>query len=98
MRVRPSWMTESDPVILEMLYEANVYLSPKAIVLNLEDSGEELHRATVQRSLKRLENGDMVERYEEGSPYRIITDYGRTYIDEAQHMSVEAFLEKYEDL
>jgi repressor of nif and glnA expression len=98
MRVRPSWMTESDPVILEMLYKADVYLSPKAIVLNLEDNNQELHRATVQRSLTRLENGDMVRRYEPDSAYRKITDYGRTYLDEAQEMSVQAFLEKYEDL
>lgn len=91
-------MTDSDPIILEILNEADVYLSPKGIVLNLEASGKDLHRATVQRSLKRLENGDMVKRYNEDSSWRRITDYGKQYLNDAGEMTIEAFLEEYEEL
>ena len=76
MRPLVSWMTKSDPAILELFEEAGIAMPPAVVTYNL--SG--VSHPTVKRRLPVLTEEGLLERVDESKGYYRITDHGRAYL------------------
>lgn len=76
MRPIVSWMTKSDPAILELLQESGLALPPAVVSYNIQG----VSHPTVTRRLPILEEHEMVEKVEESKGYYAITDRGSSYL------------------
>ncbi len=81
MRPRANWMTDSDDTILEFLQGCGLALSPRAIEYNLRSRHSvEMSYLTVNRRLKLLYEGGLVQKeYPEGGFYSL-TNKGHAYL------------------
>ena len=76
MRPLVSWMTKSDPAILEILQESGLELPPAVISHNVVG----VSHPTVKRRLPILKEHGLVEKADEKRGYYRITDRGRAYL------------------
>lgn len=76
MRPLVSWMTKSDPAILELLQESGLELPPAVIAHNV--SG--VSHPTVKRRLPTLAEHGLVEKSSEKQGYYRLTDRGTAYL------------------
>lgn len=76
MRPLVSWMTKSDPAILELLDEAGLELPPAVISHNIDG----LSHSTVKRRLPILKEHGLVEKTPEKRGYYRIADLGQDYL------------------
>ena len=76
MRPLVSWMTKSDPAILELLDESDLDLPPAVISHNVDG----VSHPTVKRRLPILDEHGLVEKASEKRGYYRITERGRAYL------------------
>ncbi|TKX86132.1 ArsR family transcriptional regulator [Halorubrum sp. SS5] len=76
MRPLVSWMTKSDPAILELLHESDIDLPPAVISHNVDG----VSHPTVKRRLPILNEHGLVEKTSEKRGYYRITERGRAYL------------------
>lgn len=76
MRPLVSWMTKSDPAILELLHESDLNLPPAVISHNVDG----ISHTTVKRRLPILSEHGLVEKTSEKRGYYRVTDRGRDYL------------------
>lgn len=76
MRPLVSWMTKSDPAIVEIFGEAEIALPPGVVDYNL--SG--VSRSTIIRRLPVLVEHGLLKKVDEDRGYYQITDRGRAYL------------------
>jgi len=76
MRPLVSWMTKSDPAILELFEESGLAMPPAVVSYNI--SG--VSHPTVKRRLPVLEKHCLLEKVEDKRGYYRITDRGRAYL------------------
>ena len=76
MRPLVSWMTKSDPAILELLEESGLELPPAVISHNIDG----ISHPTVKRRLPVLQDHGLVKKISEKRGYYRITDDGRAYL------------------
>ena len=76
MRPLVSWMTKSDPAILELLDESDLDLPPAVISHNVDG----VSHPTVKRRLPILDEHGLVERTSEKRGYYRVTERGRAYL------------------
>ena len=76
MRPLVSWMTKSDPAILELLQESDLDLPPAVISHNVDG----VSHPTVKRRLPILSEHGLVEKTSEKRGYYRITGRGRAYL------------------
>lgn len=76
MRPLVSWMTKSDPAILELLHESGLELPPAAISHNVDG----VSHPTVKRRLPILHKHGLVEKTPEKRGYYRLTERGRAYL------------------
>lgn len=76
MRPLVSWMTKSDPAILELLEESGLEIPPAVISHNIDG----ISHPTVKRRLPVLEDHGLVAKAPEKRGYYRITDHGRDYL------------------
>lgn len=77
MRPLVSWMTKSDPAILELLYESDIELPPAVISHNIAG----ISHPTVKRRLPILTEHGLVVRVEDTAGYYRITELGAQYLN-----------------
>lgn len=77
MRPLVSWMTKSDPAILEVFGEAGIAIPPAVAEFNLEG----ISKSTISRRLPVLVDHGLLERVDEERGYYRITDRGRAYLE-----------------
>ena len=77
MRPLVSWMTKSDPAILELLYESDIELPPAVISHNIAG----ISHPTVKRRLPILTEHGLVVRVEDTAGYYRITELGIQYLN-----------------
>ncbi|WP_081655519.1 winged-helix domain-containing protein [Halopiger goleimassiliensis] len=79
--MQPSWWSEYDEPILEILHESGKALPPRVIHFNLEyENRASPHRSTVKRRLNRLCDHGLTEKVDD-SGYYIITDTGERFLE-----------------
>ncbi len=79
--MQPSWWSEYDGPILEVLCESGKALPPRVILFNLEyEERASPHRSTVKRRLNRLTEYGLTEKVDD-SGYYVITDKGRSWLE-----------------
>lgn len=76
MRPLVSWMTKSDPTILELFEESGLTMPPAVVSYNLDG----VSHVTVKRRLRELEKRDLLEKSQDKRGYYRITDRGRAYL------------------
>ncbi|MBP1921838.1 DNA-binding transcriptional ArsR family regulator [Halorubrum alkaliphilum] len=76
MRPLVSWMTKSDPAILELLEESDLEIPPAVISHNIDG----VSHPTVKRRLPVLDDHGLVAKAPEKRGYYHITDRGRAYL------------------
>lgn len=76
MRPLVSWMTKSDPIILEFFEETTIAMPPAVVSYNLQG----VSHPTVKRRLPVLEEHGLVTKVDENRGYYRITDRGREYL------------------
>ncbi|MDB2276654.1 ArsR family transcriptional regulator [Halorubrum ezzemoulense] len=76
MRPLVSWMTKSDPAILELLHESDLELPPAVISHNVDG----VSHSTVKRRLPILDEHELVEKTSEKRGYYRVTGRGRAYL------------------
>jgi len=76
MRPLVSWMTKSDPAILELFEESGLTMPPAVVSYNLDG----VSHVTVKRRLSELEEHGLLEKAEDKRGYYAITDCGRAYL------------------
>lgn len=76
MRPLVSWMTKSDPIIIEFFGEAGIAMPPAVANYNLDG----VSRSTLKRRLPVLVENGMLEKVDESKGYYEITDKGRAYL------------------
>lgn len=76
MRPLVSWMTKSDPVVLEFFEEQDIAMPPAVVSFNIEGASY----ATVKRRLPVLAENGLLEKVDETKGYYRITDRGRAYL------------------
>jgi len=76
MRPLVSWMTKSDPAILEMFEESDLTMPPAVVSYNLDG----VSHVTVKRRLRKLAEHGLLEKAEEKRGYYRITNRGRAYL------------------
>jgi DNA-binding transcriptional ArsR family regulator len=76
MRPVVSWMTKSDPAILELLDESGIDLPPAVISHNIEG----ISHPTVKRRLPVLNEHGLVDKTSEKRGYYRITKRGHAYL------------------
>ncbi|WP_459987489.1 ArsR family transcriptional regulator, partial [Natrinema sp. JCM 9743] len=77
MRPLVSWMTKSDPAILEVFEEAGIAIPPAVAEYNLMG----VSKSTISRRLPVLVDHGLLERVDEDRGYYQITDRGRAYLE-----------------
>jgi len=76
MRPLVSWMTKSDPAILEFFEEQEISMPPAVVSFNIQG----VSHPTVKRRLPVLADNGLLERVEEKRGYYRITEKGRQYL------------------
>jgi len=76
MRPLVSWMTKSDPAILELLHESDLDLPPAVISHNVDG----VSHPTVKRRLPILDEHGLVKKTSKKRGYYRITERGRAYL------------------
>lgn len=76
MRPLVSWMTKSDPVILEFFEEHDISMPPAVVSFNIEG----ISHPTVKRRMPILADRELLEKVEGRRGYYRITEYGRQYL------------------
>ncbi len=76
MRPLVSWMTKSDPAILELFEESGLTMPPAVVSYNLDG----VSHVTVKRRLRELEKRDLLEKAQDKRGYYRITDRGLAYL------------------
>ncbi|QCC58382.1 helix-turn-helix transcriptional regulator [Natrinema thermotolerans] len=77
MRPLVSWMTKSDPAILEVFEEAGIAIPPAVAEYNLVG----ISKSTVKRRLPVLVDHGLLEKVDDDRGYYRITDRGRAYLE-----------------
>ncbi len=77
MRPLVSWMTKSDPAILELFSEAGIAIPPGVVAFNLTG----VSRSTIVRRLPVLVDHGLLEKVDEDRGYYQITERGRAYLE-----------------
>lgn len=76
MRPLVSWMSKSDPVILEVFGEAGIAMPPAVVDYNLHG----VSKATIERRLPKLVEHGLLNKVDERRGYYEITRRGRNYL------------------
>ncbi|WP_084777787.1 phage repressor protein [Natrialba sp. SSL1] len=76
MRPLVSWMTKSDPAILEFFEETGIAMPPAVVSFNIKG----VSHPTVKRRLPILVDHGLLEKVDEDRGYYQITDRGRAYL------------------
>lgn len=76
MRPLVSWMTKSDPAILEFFEETGISMPPAVVSYNIEG----VSHPTVKRRLPELTEHSLLEKVDENRGYYKISDRGRAYL------------------
>ena len=76
MRPLVSWMTKSDPAILEFFAETGVAMPPAVVSYNIDG----VSHPTVKRRLPVLVENELLEKVDDKRGYYRITDLGREYL------------------
>ena len=76
MRPLVSWMTKSDPAILEFFEEQDISMPPAVVSFNIQG----VSHPTVKRRMPVLADHGLLEKVEEKRGYYRITDRGRAYL------------------
>ncbi|NLV09995.1 ArsR family transcriptional regulator [Halomicrobium mukohataei] len=76
MRPLVSWMTKSDPAILELYDETGIAMPPAVVSYNIEG----ISHPTVKRRLPILADNGLLKRIDDKQGYYQITDQGRDYL------------------
>lgn len=76
MRPLVSWMTKSDPAILEVFEEAGIAIPPAVAEYNLKG----VSKSTIKRRLPVLVEHNLLRKVDEERGYYQITDLGRAYL------------------
>jgi len=76
MRPLVSWMTKSDPALLEFFEEAGISMPPAVVSYNIDG----VSHPTVKRRLPVLEENGLLEKVDPDRGYYRITDRGRAYL------------------
>jgi len=75
------WENSATRLVLNLLQESAVAISPGAITLNLEMRMERPpSRSTVTRALEQLRERKLIEKPDENKTYYQITERGRAYL------------------
>lgn len=78
--MQPTWWSEYDDPILEVLAESGKALPPRVILFNLEyEDRASPHRSTVKRRLSRLAAYGLVEKVDDAG-YYVVTETGEAYL------------------
>ncbi|QIB75737.1 ArsR family transcriptional regulator [Halogeometricum borinquense] len=77
MRPLVSWMTKSDPAILELFEESGLSMPPAVVSYNIEG----VSHPTVKRRLPILAEHGLLEKAGDKRGYYRITDRGRAYLE-----------------
>ncbi|WP_128478599.1 ArsR family transcriptional regulator [Halorussus pelagicus] len=76
MRPLVTWMTKSDPAILEFFEEQDISMPPAVVSFNIEG----VSHPTVKRRMPELADHGLLEKVEGKRGYYRITDRGRAYL------------------
>jgi len=78
MRMRPlvSWMTQSDPPILELYEETTIAMPPAVVAYNIDG----VSYPTVKRRIPILAENGLLERVKDKQGYYQITAHGQAYL------------------
>lgn len=76
MRPLVSWMTKSDPAIVEFFGENQIAMPPSVVAYNIEG----VSHPTVTRRIPILVENGLLEKVEEDRGYYQITERGRAYL------------------
>jgi len=76
MRPLVSWMTKSDPAILEFFAETGVAMPPAVVSYNIDG----VSHPTVKRRLPVLVENELLEKVDDKRGYYRITELGREYL------------------
>ncbi|GAA1837845.1 hypothetical protein GCM10009682_63260 [Luedemannella flava] len=77
MRPLVSWMTKSDPAILEFFEETGIAMPPAVVSYNIVG----VSHPTVKRRLPNLVEHGLLEKVDDDRGYYQITDHGRAYLE-----------------
>ncbi|SEQ94520.1 helix-turn-helix domain-containing protein [Natrinema salaciae] len=77
MRPLISWMTKSDPVLLEFFEETGIAMPPAVVSYNIDG----VSHPTVKRRLPVLEDHGLLRKVDDSRGYYRITDRGRAYLE-----------------
>ncbi|ELY82788.1 hypothetical protein C487_00875 [Natrinema pallidum DSM 3751] len=77
MRPLISWMTKSDPVLLELFEETGIAMPPAVVSYNIDG----VSHPTVKRRLPVLEDHGLLRKVDDNRGYYRITDRGRAYLE-----------------
>ncbi|MFB6188591.1 MAG: ArsR family transcriptional regulator [Halapricum sp.] len=76
MRPLVSWMTKSDPAILEFFEENDISMPPAVVSFNIEG----VSHPTVKRRMPVLADNELLEKVEGKRGYYRLTQRGRDYL------------------
>jgi len=76
MRPLVSWMTKSDPAIVEFFGESGIAMPPAVVNYNLQG----ISKSTLKRRLPELVEHGLLEKVDETKGYYQITKKGRAYL------------------
>ncbi|QCW03411.1 ArsR family transcriptional regulator [Natrinema pallidum] len=77
MRPLISWMTKSDPVLLELFEETGIAMPPAVVSYNIDG----VSHPTVKRRLPVLDDHGLLRKVDDNRGYYRITDRGRAYLE-----------------
>ena len=77
MRPLVSWMTKSDPAILEFFEETGIAMPPAVVSYNIRG----VSHPTVKRRLPILVDHELLEKVDENRGYYQISDCGVAYLE-----------------
>lgn len=77
MRPLVSWMTKSDPAILEFFEETGIAMPPAVVSYNIQG----VSHSTVKRRLPILDDHGLLKKVDDSKGYYQITDRGYSYLD-----------------
>lgn len=76
MRPLVSWMTKSDPAIIEVFGEAGIAMPPAVAEYNLQG----VSKSTIKRRIPHLVEHGLLEKVDERKGYYRITEKGKKYL------------------
>ena len=76
MRPLVSWMTKSDPALLEFFAETDIAMPPAVVSYNIDG----VSHPTVKRRLPMLADNGLLKKVDDDRGYYRITDLGRSYL------------------